>query len=231
MIEAIILAGGFGTRVSEISNGLPKPLLEIAGKPILEHQIQFLRRNGIQNIRLGLHYKADQIIAFCEKRWPGEIRFFVEPKPLGTGGAVKFASSDLEHPFLVINGDIICDIDVARLISKSPNIVACAHQDKTQDYGLLRLEEGKIVEFLEKPKEPTAGFINAGWYLLEPNIFRSRLQDHFMVEKEIFPALADQGELHAYQHNGYWIDVGVPERYYQALEDAKSHPARARFLA
>lgn len=231
MTEAIILAGGFGTRVSEISKGVPKPLLEIAGKPILEHQIRFLHRNGVSNIRLALHHKADQIISFCEKRWPGELKFFVEPKPLGTGGAIKFASQGLVEPFLVVNGDIICDIDIPSFISTGANAIACVHKAQAQDFGLIRTEGERIVEFLEKPKKPATGFINAGWYLLEPEHFRAQPQDHFMVEKEIFPVLAVQGQLRAYQHGGYWMDVGTPERYQQIQKDAKFHPARERFLA
>ena len=231
MLEVIILAGGFGTRVSAITNGLPKPLLKIAGKPILEHQIRFLQRNGIKNIRLSLHHEAGQIINFCEEHWPGEIKFFVEPEPLGTGGAIKFASRDLVEPFIVLNGDIISDMDVSNFISTGVNAIACVHKKQAQDFGLIRMGEGKIIEFLEKPKEPTSGLINAGWYLLEPRHFRSQSQDKFMVEKEIFPVLASQGELHVYQHTGYWMDVGTPKRYQQMQQDAKFHPAKERFLA
>ena len=103
-MKAIILAGGFGTRLAHISGGKPKPLVGVAGKPMLERQIEFLFSYHIRDIRLSLHHKADQIIQFCESKWPHTFEYIVEPTPLGTGGGIRFASKDLKEPFLVVNG-------------------------------------------------------------------------------------------------------------------------------
>ena len=95
LTKVVIPVGGFGTRLARISGDKPKPLMEVAGKPILERQINFLLSHGMDDIRLSLHHKADQIIAFCESKWPKQFEYIVEPTALGTGGGIRFASKDL----------------------------------------------------------------------------------------------------------------------------------------
>lgn len=218
-MKAIILAGGFGTRLSKISGEKPKPLVEVAGVPVLERMISSLYAHGIQDIRLSLHHKADQIIDFCKRKWPGKMEFVVEPEPLGTGGAIKYAARDINSPFLTLNGDVISDINFSCLCAQKPNTVACVYIDDARDFGLVKIKERKIIDFLEKPKEKKMGFVNCGAYVLHPSIFDEIREEKFMMEQAVFPSLAKRGDLRAYVHNGYWIDVGTEERFKKAHVD------------
>ena len=221
-MKAIILAGGFGTRLAHISGGKPKPLVEVAGQAILERQINFLLSHGMNDIRLSLHHKADQIIEFCEDRWPKKFEYMVEPIPLGTGGGIRFASKDLKVPFLVVNGDTLSNVNVTEFVSAAPNMIVGAHQEDARSYGLLEITNGKVTAFLEKPIEKRSGYINAGFYLLHPDIFSRMTAESFMMEKDIFPQLAAEGNLNVFTHDGYWIDCGTEERLNQAHDDHKN---------
>lgn len=218
-MKAIILAGGFGTRLAHISGGKPKPLVEVAGVPMLERQINFLFSHGIHDIRLSLHHKADQIIEFCERKWKQQFEYRVEPIPLGTGGGIRFATKDLHEPFLVVNGDTLSDINVQEFITKTPNSLVGAYQEDARPYGLLDINEGKVTAFLEKPVQSQGGYINAGFYLLDSDVFSSITSEKFMMEQDVFPQLAAEGTLNVFMHHGYWIDCGTEERLMQAHAD------------
>lgn len=218
-MNVLILAGGFGTRIHHISDGKPKPLVEVAGKPILERQIEFLRLHGMRDIRLSLHHKADQIISFCENRWPGKFEYVIEPEPLGTGGGIRFATSDWKDTFLVLNSDNLCDINLHAFMASAAPTIAAAHQEDARPYGLLEIVEQKVRSFSEKPKDPGPGYVNAGWYVLNPRIFDTIAEKKFMMETDVFPQLALRGELGAYLHHGYWIDAGTEERLAKAHLD------------
>lgn len=226
-MRVIILAGGFGTRVAEVAGARPKPLLEVAGKSILERQIEFLWGSGMSEIRLSLHHKAKKIIDFCQRRWPGELQFVIEEEPLGTGGAVKFASQDLDpdEEMLVLNCDnLIRDMDLDRFIARGANTIGCVFLEDAREYGLVEIRGDRAVGFLEKPKQKTSGFINCGWYLLRPQTVRGVPRDSFMLERDLFPRLAEAGELKAYLHGGYWIDAGTEERLKQVDQDLGLNP-------
>lgn len=220
-MKALILAGGFGTRLAHVSGGKPKPLVEVAGKPILERHIEHLRKYGLRDIRLSLYHKADQIVAFCENRWPGQMEFMIEPEPLGTGGGIKFAAKDWNEPYIAVNGDTLSNLDIHAFLAKSPNTILCAYREDARDFGLLQIENGRVAAFLEKPKAETSipGYINAGMYLLHPDVLRAVQKDAFMMEQDVFPQLAASGGLYAHLHHGYWIDVGTEERLMQAHKD------------
>ena len=218
-MKALILAGGFGTRLSRISEGKPKPLVEVAGKPMLERQIDFLLSRGLHDIRLSLHHKADQIIEFCEAKWPSAFEYIVESTPLGTGGGIRFASKDLKEPFLVVNGDTLSDINVQEFMRHTPNAIIGAYQDDARPFGLLEIKDGKVTAFLEKPENLCGGYINAGFYLLDPDVFSHVTTDTFMMENDIFPQLARSGNLNVFLHQGYWIDCGTEERLAKAHKD------------
>jgi NDP-sugar pyrophosphorylase family protein len=221
-MRAIILAGGFGTRVVQAAGAKPKPLLEVAGKAILEHQIEFLLGCRINEIRLSLHHKAQEIIDFCERRWPGAVQFAVEDEPLGTGGAVTFASRDLDpdEEMLALNCDnLVRDMDLDRFIALGADAVGCVFLKDAREYGLVDVQDARAAGFLEKPKEKTAGLINCGWYLLRPRTLRSVGRESFMLERDLFPRLAEAGDLKVYLHEGYWIDAGTEERLRRADRD------------
>ena len=218
-MKTIILAGGFGTRLAKISGEKPKPLVEVSGVSVLEHMIASLRGHGFKDIRLSLHHKADQIIDFCKKKWPGEIEYVVEPEPLGTGGAIRYAARGFRNPFLALNGDALSDIDFSELCKNKPNTIACMRLDDARDFGLVKIRKGSITDFLEKPKEKKAGFVSCGAYFLRPDVFLGVREKKFMIEQAVFPQLAHSGNLRAYIHNGYWIDVGTEDRLAQACLD------------
>lgn len=219
-MKVIILAGGFGTRVEHLGNGKPKPLLEVGGVALLEWHIGYLLQQGIRDIRLSLYHKADQIIDFCERKWPGAIEFIVEPVPLGTGGALKFASRDLHESFVALHADdIIRGIDVHDFFSRGPNQMACIRVEDARGFGLVDIHEEHIAHFLEKPIEKVAGHINGGWYVLDPGIFDRFSQGSFMMEREVFPKLAHEGRLRAYIHKGYWCPAGTEEQLRRAEDD------------
>ena len=216
-MKVLMLAGGFGTRLAHMSDGKPKPLVDVAGKTMLERQLTYFLDHGFDDIRLSLHHKADQIISFCQNRWPGKFEFVVEPVPMGTGGGIKYAMADMREPFLVINVDTLSTIDLPALSRKPPNTITCTYLEDARDFGLLHINEGRVRAFLEKPKERISGYINAGWYLLRPDFASHVSKDSFMMETDVFPHLAKNNDLHAFIHQGYWTDVGTQER----LEEAR----------
>ena len=151
--NAIILAGGFGTRLSRVVSDRPKPLAEVGGKPILEHQVEQLLRHGVYAVRLSLHHKADQIISFCELKWPGKCEYIVEEKPLGTGGGIKFASAGIKEPFLVVNGDSLSDAALDKFMENTQNTIMCTYLEDAREFGLLEIHNGKVLSFREKPEK------------------------------------------------------------------------------
>lgn len=212
--KAIVLAGGRGTRLPDSARDIPKSLVEIKGKTILEHQIQRLKRAGFESVRLALGFRADQIIDFVRSRGY-RCEWVIEPEPLGTGGAIKFASADLDGPFLVLNGDTLADFDfraIAGFHRPQTSLVVSYWQDDCRDFGLLEIENDFIRGFFEKPKEAIGGHINAGCYILNSGDLTLVPENSFMLENEVFPRLAKEGRLRTYIHRGFWEDLGVEER-------------------
>lgn len=211
-MKAIILAGGKGTRLPHSAKNIPKALIEVGGKPILQHQLGLLEKHCFNDIRLALGYRAEQIIRYLN----GNYEYVVEPEPLGTGGAIKFSSQDLREPFMVLNGDVICDVDLqafAKANQKNTNSIIISYHSNNTDYGLVEVdEEGKIKSFTEKPQEPKNGYVNVGIYILQPEIIASHPVDAFSIEYDLFPCLAAQGALHSFKYNGKWTDLGTEER-------------------
>jgi len=211
-MKVIILAGGKGTRLHKSAQDIPKALVKIAGKTILQHQIDLLEQYGLSDIRLALGYRAQQIIDYLN----GKYEYVVEPKKLGTGGAIKFASSDLKEPFMVLNGDIITDADLkafCKSYQSGKNMMLVAYEKQNTDFGLLKInDQGQILTFKEKPKTPTNGYINVGFYILEPDIFKNINKKTFSIEYNVFPKLANKGLLHSFEHKGFWTDLGTEER-------------------
>ena len=152
----------------------------------------------------------------------GKYEYVVESESLGTGGAIKFASKDLKEEFLVLNGDILTDLNLSQFIetfqnSPFPNSIAIYRVSDPGGFGLVKTESDKVLGFIEKPtleiseKEPNK-FINAGIYILSPEVFKDIPQKSFLVEREVFPRLAAEGKLLAFFHKGFWQDIGTEER-------------------
>lgn len=219
-MKAIILAGGRATRLPDAAKDIPKILVEVGGKTVLEHQAEHLTRHGVEKIRFALGFRADQVINYIG----GRHEFSVEPEALGTGGAIRFASRDIQEPFLVLNGDVISDVNIADLISSFhargfPHMITLFHVSDARSFGLVKYENGGVSEFLEKPKEKVAGYINAGIYVLSPKDIQAMPAGKFSIENDFFPQVASSDKLGAFIHNGTWIEMGTEER----LQDAQKY--------
>lgn len=209
---AVILAGGFGKRLRPLTDDRPKPLVEVAGKPILDWQIEWLKRQGITDIVLAVGYLGSKIFEHVGDGTKFGVRVFysVESEPLGTGGAVKNALKYIDDEyFITINGDIITNLSIAKLIEviKSQDVVgAIALTQLKSPYGIVELDEsGHIVSFKEKPQLPY--LINAGVYVLKTSI-RGYLPDKGDIEVATFPQLARDRRLVGVVYSDiYWKSI------------------------
>ncbi|GAF79564.1 unnamed protein product [marine sediment metagenome] len=218
-MKIIILAGGKATRLPKSAKNIPKTLIKIAGKTILQHQINLLQKHGLTDIRLSLGYRANEIIDYLTclpAGKDGKYEYIIEPKPLGTGGAIKFASKDLKEDFMVLNGDNLMDIDLTKFIqfhkshSLANSMIGWFCKD-TRGWGLIKNKGIKISEFKEKPKTKCQGLISTGVYILSSEIFKSIKAKSFSVEYDIFPNLVKQEQLAVFIHQGKWMGVNTEE--------------------
>jgi len=221
-MEAIVLAGGFGTRLREVVPDLPKPMSPVAGKPFLEILLSDLANKGFKRVVLSLGYKAESIIAYFGQRFAGlEIAYAVEDAPLGTGGAVRLGMSQClgDHVF-IFNGDTFLDLEadaVERLWQKQrhPIIVAREVPD-TGRYGRLLVESGRVTGFTEKGISGL-GLINAGCYVLWVGQLDAwPLNTPFSLEADYFAQAVNTEAVDVFETRGLFIDIGVPEDYLRA---------------
>lgn len=231
-MKALVLAGGFGTRLRPLTLNTPKPIVPIFDRPFLYHQIDLLRRvPDVDEVILSLNYQPDRIEAVLGRGDDAglPIRYVVEPEPLGTGGAVKFAEPYLDGTTIVFNGDVLAGTDLAALVERHrtrdarATIVLAPVEDPAR-YGLVETDrDGNVTQFLEKPDpaEITCNTINAGIYVLEPDTFdRIPADTKYSIERRYFPSLVERGETFAaYIERGYWLDIGTPAAYRQAHRD------------
>ena len=222
-MEAIILAGGFGTRLRPLTYTRAKALLPILNKPMITYLIESLP-NEVDKVILAVNYRKDQIENYFKKNNFGkEIIVNDEPKPLGTAGAVKFAEKHITAPFLVLNADVICSLSLDEMIRfhKKNNAVSTISLwpiKNVSEFGVVDIQkDGNVVDFVEKPKPEDAPseLINAGAYFLEYDVLdyieKRRLVS---MEKEIFPQIInDTGKFFGFEFKGYWIDVGRIRSY------------------
>ena len=230
-MQALILAGGKGTRLRPLTVYTPKPIVPICNRPFLLYQIDTLRRAGIKDITLSLSYqphKIEQLLGDGSD-YGVNLKYTVEPQPMGTAGAYKYAEDLIREPTVVFNGDILTDLDLKGVIREhrarnATATIVLTPVDNPSAYGLVETEEGCVRRFLEKPKadEITVNTINAGTYILEPKVldFIPAGENH-SFEYGLFPSLLERKEkffAHIPQRT-YWIDIGTPERYLQAHMD------------
>jgi mannose-1-phosphate guanylyltransferase len=227
-VQALILAGGEGTRLRPLTYTVPKPVLPLAGRPHAAFVIDWLVRHGVDDVVVSCGHLAEGMRRALAELEPGvEIRYAEEPDARGTAGAIRFAEHLLGDRFLVLNGDVLCDLDLTALISQHERTgaratIALYPVDDPSGYGLVhRHEDGEITEFLEKPEadQIDTDEINAGAYLLERSVLDRIEPDRAVsIEREIFPQLIGDG-LYGIRLEGYWIDIGTPERFLEANWD------------
>jgi mannose-1-phosphate guanylyltransferase len=227
-VQALILAGGEGTRLRPLTTTVPKPVIPLANRPFISYMLDWLSEHEVDEIILSCGFLASQVRAVLGDGVDGvRLRYIDEEYPLGTAGAVKHAESLLGDRFLVLNGDVLTDFDLSALkrFHEERGAVATLALIPVEDpsaYGLVRTaQDARIKDFLEKPsvEQIDTDLINAGAYVLEHSVL-DRIAEGRSVsfEREVFPSLIGQG-LYGCSVEGYWLDIGTPERYLQATCD------------
>ncbi len=225
--KAVILAGGKGTRLYPITKEIPKPLLPIGKKPIVNYLVDLFLRHNIEEIAVLASKEFHDDFVWWNKRYypKHHIEIFEEEEPLGTFGGLWLLKNWLqETPFFLTNGDELKEIDLQKMISfhkkaRPTGTIALVEVSNPKDYGVVvSNEKGFVEHFLEKPKHPPTNFISSGFYLFSPEIFQHHPGLKFtMIEKDIFPKLVKEKKLAAYKSKGKWVDCGTWERYEKAI--------------
>lgn len=231
-MKAIVLVGGFGTRLRPLTLRAPKQMLPVGGMTMLERVVAKLGSHGVDEVVLSLGYQPDAFTSeFPDGTCAGvRLVYAVEPEPLDTAGAIAFAArvAGLEERVLAVNGDVLTDLDVAGLWARHEEFgaaatIALTPVEDPSRYGVVPIDgSGRVEAFIEKPDPGTApsNWINAGTYVLEPSVLASIPTDRRVsIERETFPALVERGELFGVQSDTYWIDAGTPATYLQANLD------------
>lgn len=220
-MEAIILAGGFGTRLKNIISELPKPMAPIRGIPFLSYILDQLERQGFTKIILAVGYLHEKISSYYGDNYKSiKIEYSIEDEPLGTGGCVKMAmkkTSD-KHIF-VINGDTYFDIDFSKITLPNNVLIACKKMEDTSRYGRVVINENTIVDFSEKGTGGS-GYINGGIYCFNRDVFdKFDLPTKFSMEKDLFEKYLVELNIQTYLSNDYFIDIGIPDDYEKAQRE------------
>ena len=220
-MEAIVLAGGFGTRLKEIVKEIPKPMANINGKPFLEILLTFLKKRGIKKVVLSVGYKQQYIINYFKNDFLGlEVIYSKEDEPLKTGGAIKKALKLTKNEnIFILNGDTFFNVALQDMLKKhiareGDITVALKKMYKFSRYGSVVLNKDKIIKFKEK-KYCEEGFINGGIYIIKRDILKNE-RDIFSFEEYLSNV---QKTIYGYKCDEYFIDIGIPKDYYKAQKD------------
>jgi mannose-1-phosphate guanylyltransferase len=227
--KALILAGGKGTRMRPFTYEMPKPMIPVKGKPLVQHIIELCRKYEVRQILLSTGYMGDKIKEhFGDGSNLGvEITYIEEKKEMGTAGPLNLARDMLrDAPFLMFNGDVLSDIDLHDFIRfhterRGLATIALTQVEDPSAFGVARLQGERILEFVEKPKHEESKLINAGVYMLESQVLDYVPRGKSMLEKDVFPKLAAEGNLYGYHFIGQWFDTGTPEAYERAIKNWK----------
>lgn len=230
-MKAVILVGGEGTRLRPLTCHTTKAMVPILNKPFLEHLLGYLKGHGITDIILAMSYLPQGIQDYFQDgaKMGLSLSYLIEEEPLGTAGAVKNAQGYLDDTFLMLNGDIFTDLDITSMIAfhrekRAAATIALTPVDDPTAYGLIETDaEGRITRFIEKPRpdEVTTNNINAGIYILEPDILaRVPPRKQVSIERETFQQILANGEpMYAFSSQAYWLDMGTPEKYLRLNHD------------
>jgi len=228
-MQALILAGGEGTRLRPLTSTLPKPVVPLVDRPFIGFMLDWLRGHGVDDVVMSCGFMAAGVrdVLGDGSDFGVRLRYVEEPEPMGTGGALKFAESLLDERFLMLNGDVLTDMDLTAQIARheaagAQATLALYPVEDPSRYGLVRLDDGDAVtEFVEKPSpdEIDTNNISAGAYVLERSVLDLLEPGRpASIERDVFPRLVGHG-LHGFVHAGYWLDIGTPETYLQGTFD------------
>jgi D-glycero-alpha-D-manno-heptose 1-phosphate guanylyltransferase len=222
MREAIVLAGGFGTRLRAVVPDLPKPMAPVAGRPFLEILLTSLAAKGFERVVLSLGFLADTVVRHFGSSYAGmELEYEIETTPLGTGGAIRAALERCRAPAVcVLNGDTYLDLEADALWSlweqRGEPVIVARHVDDTARYGRLRVDDGRVRRFAEKG-EAGPGLINAGCYLVPRALLDGfAVGQAFSFETEFLAQAVAQRDISVFVSEGHFIDIGIPEDYARA---------------
>ena len=230
-MQALILVGGEGTRLRPLTSNRPKPVVPLVDRPFIVYMLEWLRNHGVDEAILSCGFMADRVrdVLGDGSELGVALRYVQEPRPLGTGGALKFAEEYLQERFFMLNGDVLTDIDLTAQLRQheatgARATLALIGVEDPSAYGLVRRnEDTSVTEFVEKPTsdEIDTNLINAGAYILERDVLGTMAPagTRISIEREVFPRLVDNG-LYGYEaDSAYWLDIGTPERYMQGTFD------------
>ncbi|KIV97142.1 mannose-1-phosphate guanyltransferase, variant 4 [Exophiala mesophila] len=226
-MKALILVGGFGTRLRPLTLSKPKPLVEFANRPMIQHQVEALTAAGVTDIVLAVNYRPEVMAGALEeyeKQYNVNITFSVEQEPLGTAGPLKLAEKVLakdDKPFFVLNSDVICDYPFKELAAfhnahGNEGTIMVTKVEEPSKYGVVVHQPNhpsRIERFVEKPVEFVGNRINAGIYIFNTSILARIELRPTSIEQETFPAMTRDGQLHSMDLEGYWMDVGQPKDF------------------
>ena len=231
-MRAVVLVGGEGTRLRPLTLTAPKQMLPVVEVPMIQRVLAHLGAHGVEKAVLSLGYRPDPFLTLFPGDKAGDVRlrYAVEPEPMGTAGAIRFAAdaAGIEETFLAVNGDVLTDLDVTALVDlhrkwSAEATIALTRVPDPSAFGLVpTAADGRVLAFVEKPLpgESTTGAINAGTYVLEPSVLDRIPSGRFsLIEREVFPLMADEGRLFAAVSDAYWTDTGTPALYLQAQLD------------
>lgn len=233
---AIILAGGFGTRLQSVISDLPKPMAPINGEPFLNYQLNYLKHYGIKKVILSVGYLSEKIKDYYGFSFNGlEIDYVVEENPLGTGGGIRLAMQKCDETFAyVLNGDSFFEVDLTEFynlhIEKKAQIsLALRKVGDAVRYGTIEKNaEHNIISFKEKSGISKEGIINGGVYILDKNLYLQATlpNSNFSIEKDFFEKQLTTFTIKGFEFEGYFIDIGIPEDYIKAQHDFKGFKYR-----
>lgn len=234
-MKAVVLVGGFGTRLRPLTTSTPKQMLPVVNRLMIERVVEHLGRHGVSTAVLALGYRPDAFVdAYPSGRCAGvDLHYAVEPEPLDTAGAIRFAALDagIDARFLVVNGDVLTDLDVSALVARheasgAEGTIALHRVTDPSAFGVVpTAADGQVTAFIEKPPpgEAPTDLINAGTYVLEASVLkRIPANQRVNVERVTFPAMVADGSLYAFDGETYWIDAGTPSTYLAANLDLLS---------
>jgi mannose-1-phosphate guanylyltransferase len=228
-VQALVLAGGEGTRLRPLTYTTPKPVMPLAGRPFLSFMLDWTRGHGVDEVILSCGFMSDDVKRVLGDIYDGmRLRYVIEDEPLGTAGPVRLAYDEglLEERVLVLNGDVLTDMDLTVQLAEHERrgarvTLALYPVEDTSSYGVVPTDdEGRVEAFLEKTEgEVPTNRINAGAYVVERDVVEEIPPGRAVsFEREVFPALVGSG-LYGYHAEGYWIDIGTPERYLESTWD------------
>lgn len=228
---AIILAGGYGTRLQSVVSDVPKPMALVNEEPFLKYQFRYLKYYGIQRVILSIGYLAEKIQSYFENNYQGiRIEYVIEKEALGTGGGIRLAMENaMDNDVLVLNGDSFFDVDLGEFYKQhrktaSQISLALRMVENASRYGVIDVDRShRIIRFNEKSNEHHSGIINGGIYILNKTVFLKNTPENksFSIERDFFETKSKQIHMNGFIHGGYFIDIGIPEDYQKVQHDFK----------